>query len=118
DYNQDTWIVDAAGNRYKIPWRGGTRKLDIKTAGGEKRSIELGPGKDKLEIRHIEPSDNGKLIAIITRPAPGYSYYEYGYSYGHDDPNTLTIWSLEGEQPERLWSIISDRSHIEMAWTH
>lgn len=109
---------DAAGNRYKLGK--GTRKLQITLASGEKREIAIvDPGDDKIDIRRIEPSPDGRFVAIVTAPEPGYGYgHGYGYFYGYEpDPETLGVWAIASDPPELRFDTVVDNGSLELAWT-
>jgi hypothetical protein len=120
----DEWGVAVvnAGNQY-LATDENTRKLVIKPASGERRDFTIvEPGADEVDIEQIEPSPDGRFLAVVTQP--GSEEYGYGHGYGYyggggydsGDRETLSIWATT-EPPELRWATtISDRS-IELAWT-
>lgn len=119
----DKWqvaIIDAAGNRY-LATEKNTRKLVITLASGEKREVALvEAGADEVDIWQIEPSADGRFLAIVTAPGDsdgyGHGYYYGGYG-GYEVSETLSIWAMASDPPELLWSTIVSSSSIDLAWT-
>jgi hypothetical protein len=118
----DEWrvaVVDAAGNRY-LASDDNTRKLAITLASGERRNIEIvEPGGDEVDIQRIEPSPDGRFVAIVTVPGSedyGHGYYG-GYGYGPSDPETLSIWAAEPAELRWTTIIRGNGSSLELAWT-
>jgi hypothetical protein len=121
---EDKWqvaVVDAVGNRYLANERN-TRKLEITLASGETRDLALvEAGATEIDIWRIEPSRDGRFLAIVTTDgdSDGYGHGYYGgYSgYGYNITDTLSIWATASEPPELLWSTIVSSSSIDLAWT-
>jgi hypothetical protein len=108
-------ITDAAGNRYLIDDR--TRKLKIELASGEQREFAIvEPEAEKVDIRRIDPSPDGRFVALVTMPSPEPHYGYYGYGGYANDPETLSIWATASEPPELRWSTILDGG-LKLAWT-
>lgn len=119
DLEGKVFVVDAKGNRYALD--DDTRTLSITLASGERRTLAIvEPGDDEVDIERIEPSPDGRFVALVTGPATkaGYEYgYGYGYGYGSDEPETLSIWATASDPPELRWSTITNDAHLDVAWT-
>jgi hypothetical protein len=106
----DKWqagIIDAAGNRY-LATQNATRKLTITLASGQKRNLALvESGAPEIDIWQIEPSRDGRYLAIVTGIANSDDFFH----------ESLSIWSTASEPAERLWSTPISANAIELAWT-
>jgi hypothetical protein len=114
----DKWglAVFNAGNYY-LASDEGTRKLVIQLASGERRDFPLVEARaDKIDVDQIEPSPDGRFLAIVTQPVSDEYGHDYYGGYDSDDSETLSIWATS-EPPELRWTTpLSDRS-IALAWT-
>jgi hypothetical protein len=116
----DEWGVVAcnAGNHY-LATDENTRKLVIQRASGERSDFTIvEAGADEVDIEQIEPSPDGRFLAIVTQPGSeeyGYSHYYGGFESG--DRETLSIWAATSDPPELRWSTTISDSRVELAWT-
>lgn len=117
----DDWGVVAfnAGNHY-LATDENTRKLVIQPASGEPRDFPLvEAGADEIDVQQIEPSPDGRFLAVVTQPGSeeyGYSHYYGGFESG--DRETLSIWATTTEPPELRWTTTISDSYVELAWTN
>jgi hypothetical protein len=119
----DKWhvaVIDAAGNRY-LATDENTRKFAITLASGERRDIQLvEAGADEIDIEQLEPSPDGRFVAIVTvRGSEDYGHGYYGGygGYAYSNPETLSVWALGSEPPELRWTTITGSGHVDLAWT-
>ena len=113
--------LDAAGNRY-LAWSNDTDTLTIALASGKKHKLPiLEPSAPEVDIWQIEPSSDGRHVAVVTATGDddsGHgSYYDDVREEVFDSlQERLTIWAVS-EPPELLWSTRITATSLDLAWT-
>ncbi|PRQ03922.1 hypothetical protein ENSA7_52130 [Enhygromyxa salina] len=106
--------LDHTGRHYAHP-KADPRAFEITAADGEPRIVTI--AENKIDIEKLEPSADGRRVAVVHTPHVESNDYAYEYSYySYDPPRTLSVWSVADDIPELLWSTPADRS-MHMAWS-
>ena len=111
DADGKTLAIDRAGRRYTTS-KLDTREFDITTPEGEQRTLQI--SDSKINIERFDLAPDARHVAIVHEAALSrrYNYY-YGY---YDQPSTLSMWAIDGERPELLWSV-PDEAHMQLSWS-
>lgn len=110
DESETTLALDRTGGRYVLP-KLQARQFNIKREDG-KRTVSL--GSDRLRIERFVPSPDGRRLAATHVPAR--TYEDYGYYGYYEPPSNLSVWSIEGDEAERLWTMPASR-WLDLTWS-
>lgn len=124
DDEDKTIALDRAGNVY-VRKQIDTRHFHIDPAEGKRRKLTF--GERPVDLDMLVPSPEGKQVAIVHSHATdhGPSYYGYGGGYygGYvsdlrgDTPDTLTLFTIEGDIPQARWSAALTTPDVQLSWS-
>jgi hypothetical protein len=125
DVEDKTIALDRTGNVY-VRKRIDTRHFSIDPPQGKQRKLTF--AERAVDLIEIEPSPDGKHVALVHSPATDHGPYGYGYGYGDgygggvfdargDVPDLLSLFAIEGDTATLRFAAAIETTSVALSWS-